>query len=78
MVRVPGSKPGRVAGNQQAIVQPRAFVFVESEHRRQMRHHVPKIDDALADIDAGIEEADEIGVADVRLGPGHLSLSRIN
>jgi hypothetical protein len=29
-------------------------------------------------IDAGIEELDEIGVADARLGPGHLSLSRIN
>jgi hypothetical protein len=81
MVRVQGSKAGRVAGDQQVIVddvegktavymQGRAFVFVESEHRRQMRHNVPKIHDAIADIDAGIEEADEIGVADARLGPG--------
>ena len=45
-----------------------AFVFVESEHRRQVRHNVPKIDNAIADVDAGIEEADEIRMADARLG----------
>ena len=54
MVRVPGGKAGRVAGDQQVIVgdveretaiyvQVRAFVFVESEHRRQMRHNVPRL-----------------------------------
>ena len=81
MMRVPGGDARCVSGDQQVIVddverktaiyvQVRAFVFVQSEHRRQVRHHVPKIDDAIADIDAGIEEADEIGVADARLGPG--------
>ena len=81
MVRVPGSQAGRVAGDQQVIVddverktavyvQGRAFVFVQSEHRGKMRHHVPKVYDAIADVDASIEEADEIGVADARFGPG--------
>jgi hypothetical protein len=35
-----------------------------------MRHNVPKIDDAIANIDAGIEEADEIRGAGPRLGRG--------
>ena len=45
-------------------------MFVESEHRRQVRRNIPKIDNAIADVDAGIEEADEIGVADARPGRG--------
>jgi len=80
MMRVPGGNARCVSGDQHVVVddvegktaiyvQVRAFVFVESEHRRQVRHHIPKIDDAVADIYAGVEEADEIGVADARLGP---------
>lgn len=34
-----------------------------------MRHHVPKIDDAVADVEAGIEEAEVVGMADAGLGP---------
>ena len=51
-------------------MQGRAFVFVESEGWREMRHDVPKIGDAIADIDARVEEVDEIGMADARFGPG--------
>ena len=80
-MRVPGGDARCVSGDQQVIVDDverktavnvpvRAFVFVQSKHRRQVRHKVPKIDDAIADIDAGIEEADEIRMADARLGPG--------
>ena len=39
-------------------MQGRAFVFVESEGWREMRHDVPKIGDAIADIDARIKEVD--------------------
>ena len=81
MVLVPGVDAGGVSGDEDVVVddvegkaaidmQGRAFVFVESEGRREMRHHVPKIDNAVADIDAGIEEVNEIGMADARLGPG--------
>ena len=80
-MRVPGGDAGCVSGDQHVVVddvegktaiyvQVRAFVFVESERRRQVRHHVPKIDDAVADVYTGVEEADEIGVADARFGPG--------
>jgi ribosomal protein L14E/L6E/L27E len=87
MVRVRGSKAGRAAGDQQVIVddverktavyrQGRAFVFVESEHRRQMRHHAPKIDDAIADIDAG--RRNRGGRREARPRALTVSLSRIN
>ena len=35
-----------------------------------MGHDVPEIDHAVADVDASIEEVDEIGMADARFGPG--------
>jgi hypothetical protein len=81
MVLVPGGDAERVSVDEDVVVddvesetaidmQRRAFVFVESEGRREMRHHVPEIDDAVADIDAAIKELDEIPVADARLGPG--------
>src|SRR5579859_5907598 len=81
MVFVPGGYAGGVAGDEDVIandvggeaavdVQGRAFVFVEGEDWREMRHDVPDIDDAIADVEAGIEEADVIGVADPGLGPG--------
>jgi hypothetical protein len=81
MVLVPGVEAGRVSGDEDVVVddvesetavnmQGRAFVFVESEGWWEMRHYVPKIDDAVADIDAGIEEVDEIRVTDARFGPG--------
>lgn len=81
MVFVPGVDAGRVSGDQDVVVndvereaaidmEGRAFVFVKSQWRREVRHYIPKIDDAVADINAGIEEVDEIGVADAGLGPG--------
>ena len=45
-------------------------MFVKSEDRGKVRHDVPVIDDTIADVEAGIEEADVIGMADARLGPG--------
>jgi hypothetical protein len=52
-MRVPGGDAGCVSGDEDVVVdhvegkttiyaQVRAFVFVESVHRRQMRHNVPQ------------------------------------
>lgn len=81
MIHVPGGEAGGVAGDQGVVVddvwgeaavnvQPGAFVFVEGEDWREMGDDVPEIDDAVADVEAGVEEADVIGMADARLGPG--------
>src|ERR1700693_4176277 len=81
MAFVPGLDAGQVTGDEHVIVNDvgseaavdmkgRAFVFVEGEYRRKMRHDIPEADNAIADVDAAIEEADEIGVADAGLGPG--------
>src|SRR5579862_3867591 len=80
VIHVPGGEAGGVAGDQGVVVddvwgeaavnvQPGAFVFVEGEDWREMRDDVPEIDDAVADVEAGVEEADVIGMADARLGP---------
>ena len=81
MVLVPFGEAGRISGDEHVVVddieretainvQGRAFLFVQSEGRREVRHYIPKIYDAVADVDAGIEEVDEIGMAYAGLGPG--------
>ena len=44
-------------------------MFVESQHRRKVRHNIPQVDDAIADVDERVEEPDIIGITDARVGP---------
>lgn len=81
VVSVPFGNARRVSGCQHVIVDhvqreaavdgdAATFVFVACKIWRQVRHYVPNIHDPIADVDVGIEEADEIVVAHARLSPG--------
>src|SRR5947209_19563972 len=47
-----------------------AFMFVSREVRWKVRNHVPNICDAIANVDMGIVEADEIAMSYARFSPG--------
>ena len=74
VVSVPFGNARRVSGCQHVIVDhvqreaavdgdAAAFVLVACQIGKQMRHYIPNIHDPIADIDVGIEEANEIVMA---------------